>query len=197
MGRKAIDLVGQMFGNLIVLERDLSVQGKRGKAVKWLCRCTCGSTCSVSSNNLLRGTTKSCGCYRKNRVTTHDESNTKLYYVWRSMKARCYVKSTDSYSLYGERGISVCDEWKNNYESFRDWALNNGYREGLSIDRIDPNDAYCPENCRWVTAKEQANNTRRNRYIEYEGCVYTVSQLAEKLGISYHECYRKFKEESA
>lgn len=113
------------------------------------------------------------------------------------MKARCYVGSTDSYSLYGERGISVCDEWKNSYESFRDWALYNGYREGLSIDRIDSNEDYCPENCRWATAKEQANNTRKNIRIEYDGGVYTIAQLAEKLGVSYNECYRKFREETA
>lgn len=109
----------------------------------------------------------------------------RLNVIYSHMKARCYNKNRWNYQYYGARGIKICDEWKNNYQAFKKWALENGYQDNLSIDRIDVNGNYCPENCRWTTDKEQKNNTRRNHYITYNGKTQSMSKWAEELNISY------------
>ena len=112
----------------------------------------------------------------------HGDSRTRLYKIWKSMRGRCYLKSNTSYDRYGARGIKVCPEWQD-YQTFKDWAVNNGYDDSLTIDRINCNGDYTPSNCRWVTYKEQANNTRRNRILTAFGETMTMTQWAEKTGI--------------
>lgn len=109
----------------------------------------------------------------------------RLNVIYSHMKARCYNKNRWNYQYYGARGIKVCDEWKNDYQKFKKWSLENGYQNNLSIDRIDTNGNYEPSNCRWVTDKEQKNNTRRNHYITYKGKTQSMSKWAEELNISY------------
>lgn len=116
---------------------------------------------------------------------THGMSNSRLYYIWRSMKARCNLPSQQNYERYGGRGIKVCDEWYNSFESFRDWAYRHGYDDNLTIDRIDSNGDYSPDNCRWSTMKEQARNTRGNHYIEFNGQIKTLVELSEEYNINY------------
>lgn len=161
---KINDLTGKKFGRLKVIEYYGS--NKNGRAL-WLCQCDCGKTKSVLGNSLLCGLTLSCGCYNKEearkRRTKHSLSYSKLYKVWHGMKTRCYNKNFIYYCNYGGRGITICHEWLNNFETFYNWAINNGYEEGLTIDRINNDGNYEPNNCRWITRAEQNRNQRKTR----------------------------------
>lgn len=175
-----IDLTGKRFGRLIVIER---VENKCGSSIRWLCRCDCGNTKIIQGGSLKRNKTKSCGCLYK----THGQSYTRLYRCWGGMVQRCTnYNDIETYHLYGGRGITVCDEWRE-FVNFKCWALANGYKEHLTLDRIDNDGNYEPSNCRWATMKEQNNNTRRNVHIKCpDGRVLTRMQLAEEIGIDYH-----------
>ena len=164
------DLTGRRFGRLTVIRR---AENGKNYQTKWLCRCDCGNEVSVYRGNLKRGHTKSCGCLSVetvvNRSVTHGESKTRLWNVWASMVGRCEYESNTDYKWYGGRGIKVCDAWKN-YKNFRDWMLSNGYdplapRGKCTIDRIDVNGNYCPENCRVVPMSVQAKNRRNTRKV--------------------------------
>ena len=183
---KLIDMTGNRYGRLLVLKR---YGTSRSNHVLWLCRCDCGKESVVSGQHLRSGHTKSCGCNVKDISTvasvTHGMSGTRLYAIWCNMRERCYRRNRDDYPEYGGRGIEVCPEWRDNFEAFRDWALVNGYQEYLTLDRTDTNGDYCPENCRWATLQQQANNTRTNRLITYNGETHTLSQWADLKGISY------------
>lgn len=156
------------------------------------CHCDCGNEFEVERYNLMSGHTQSCGCQHKERARkavseakrTHGDSHKRLYKIWHSMKIRCNVPSVEGYKWYGAKGIRVCDEWNNSYESFKEWSLSHGYTEKLSIDRIDYNGDYTPDNCRWVTMKEQQNNRCNNNWITYNGKTQTFTQLAEEHGIN-------------
>ena len=111
----------------------------------------------------------------------HGESKTRLYCAWQNMKARCYRKSTREYNNYGGRGITVCDEWIHSYENFKGWSIQNGYSDKLTLDRIDVNKGYSPDNCRWITNKEQQNNKRDNVIYTFNGETLTLAQWSEKL----------------
>lgn len=158
---------------------------------KWLCKCKCGNNKikSIYYNGLIDGRSLSCGCLRNERIrqsnSTHGESNTRLYGIWLAMRKKCENKNFIEFYNYGGRGISVCNEWTRSFESFRDWSLTNGYEENLSIDRIDTNGNYCPENCRWADAITQANNTRRNNLATLCGETKTVKEWSRVLNIPY------------
>lgn len=159
-----IDLTGKKFGRLTVIGRAPTVRNR----TYWLCECDCGKRISVDGGNLRGGHTESCGCLQKERAsqanTTHGMRGTRLYRIWNCMRNRCYRKSYHAYKHYGGRGIRVCPEW-NSFEPFRDWAMSYGYKDDLSIDRIDVNGNYSPENCRWVTMAYQNQNKRaKNGY---------------------------------
>ncbi len=124
---------------------------------------------------------------------THGESKTRLHIIWAGMKQRCHCPGASNYKNYGQRGISVCDEWRNDYLAFRDWALANGYEDGLTLDRIRVNENYSPDNCRWSSAKEQANNKRSNVFITHDGVTLTERQWAERIGISYNTLSTRIK----
>lgn len=190
------DLTGKIFNRLTVVER---VYKANSKKTYWKCKCSCGKETIVESSKIKGGYTKSCGCLneenRKHHVeelTTHKMSGTKLFKIWCSMRKRCENEKETAYMWYGGRGIKVCSEWKgeNGFQNFYNWSVKNGYKNGLSIDRIDFNGNYEPSNCRWITQKEQCNNTRRNIYIDYNGERKTLSELCEihnlKYGIMYH-----------
>lgn len=177
------DLSGFTFGHL----KAISQNGKsKSGGYKWLCVCDCGKSIVVRGSSLTAGTAKSCGC-KKNEIPRnfkHGGRNTKLYNVWRSMKQRCALITSASYKYYGKKGVFVCKEWQQ-FSNFQKWAQQNGYAEGLSIDRIDVNGNYCQENCRWATKSAQANNTSRNRMLSFRGEQKTMSQWADAFGISY------------
>ncbi len=155
------DLAGQKFGRLTVLFRNGS---NKHKKVIWVCLCECGKITNVITTNLKNGDTKSCGCMQKEiaskMLTKHGFANNILYPIWQTMKQRCSNSKANGYKYYGGRGISVCKEWENNPGAFIKWAQNNGYKNGLQIDRIDNDKNYCPENCRFVTHRENSLNRR-------------------------------------
>lgn len=179
------DLRGERFGELVVLRRE---ENGKGEQTRWRCVCDCGKETVVYAGNLVRGYTRSCGCTRNEKaaeaLSTHRETKTRLYRIWNNMLTRCYNKTDPHYIYYGLRGVEVCDEWKK-YEAFRSWALSTGYNESLTIDRINVNGNYNPGNCKWATQKEQANNKRTNRHIEYNGQRKTVAEWAESCGMDY------------
>lgn len=196
-----VDLTGQRFGRYIVIRRAEDYVLPSGKRkTMWLCQCDCGNIKSVLSTSLISGSVVSCGCYKKDhdhtRNMTHgatlNHKPTRLYKVWDGMKARCYNPKKNYYSIYGGRGIGMCDEWHHSFEAFRDWALANGYNDSLSIDRIDADGDYCPENCRWATVKEQSNNKRNNVFITYNGETKTIAQWSEATGFPFHTIRRRY-----
>lgn len=186
------DLTGYKFGRLLVMGR--SRNDKQGKPM-WKCKCECGNEVVVRGAALSQGRTVSCGCYCNEIHTTHGGSETRLYHVWRNMKERCYSKTHRAYPDYGGRGIAVCDEWLD-FDNFRKWAMESGYNENASqwvctLDRIDVNSGYYPQNCRWVDMTEQAKNKRNNRCFEYNGETHTLSEWSNILGIGYQTLYAR------
>lgn len=168
----------------------------------YFCRCSCGTEKYVEYQNLRSGISTSCGCYRRElrreRLFVHGEKHTRLYSTWIKMRGRCNNPNDSHYYLYGGRGIDVCEEWNCSYEAFRDWAKNNGYDENLtcnecSIDRIDNNKGYYPENCRWVDRKTQANNKRNNARITFNGVEKTATEWGRELGISPKTVQLRFR----
>ena len=193
---KFIDLTGQKFGRLTVVSRAENYITPKGlKFAMWNCVCDCGNKTTVVSGDLRGGKTKSCGCYHdeccSKRRLKHGESSSKLYSIWKSMNQRCYNSNNKDYYNYGARGITVCNDWKNDFVAFSSWAKSNGYKEGLSIDRINSKNNYCPKNCRWVNSKIQANNTRRNRTITLGNEKHTIAEWSELKNINYHTLLRR------
>lgn len=183
-----IDMAGDKYGRLTVLYRS----NKRGSCgqIYWHCRCDCGNEVDVLGYLLRQGHTKSCGCYNVEMASvsnkTHGMSRTRIHNIWKGMRQRCYCGTNDAYANYGGRGIKVCDEWSV-FENFYNWALANGWKEdstGISIDRIDVNGDYCPENCRWASAVEQANNKRNTLMLTARGETKAINDWARDVGIN-------------
>ena len=164
--------MGQRFGRLTVYGFEHSDQ--RHKWL-WICRCDCGKQVVVLPYLVKNGHTLSCGCLQKEKLSqaskTHGQSSSRLYRIYNGMKSRCYNEKQASYPNYGGRGITICDEWLHSFAVFQEWALANGYSEDLSIDRIDNDVGYSPENCRWVTRTEQNENTRSNNLVKLNLCL--------------------------
>jgi hypothetical protein len=178
---KRIDLAGRKYGKLTVIEYSHTKYGK----CFWKCRCDCGKLSVVLGRYLKTGHTTSCGCQRGNRTTIHGMSKARIYRIWRSMKTRTNPNNREKYPYYSGRGITRCKEW-DQFEPFYDWAMENGYSDNLSIDRIDVNGNYEPSNCRWATLKEQGRNKRNNHLIEIDNIKITASELTDitKIGKS-------------
>lgn len=147
----------------------------------WYCRCDCGKDVIVWSSSLTCGTTVSCGCKTRKHGFSHKE---RLYETWKNMRSRCNNPKNKRYAQYGGRGITICSEW-DDYAVFREWAMSAGYQDDLTIDRINVDGNYCPENCQWATNHEQMNNMTKNRKITYRGETLSMSKWAERFGISY------------
>ena len=194
--RKCIDLTGQKFGRLTVIERANNYVSPKGQqTAQWLCKCECGNLIVVRGDSLRTGNNLSCGClgkeHRTASLTTHGHCNDRLYDIWQNMKDRCYNSHSERYRDYGGRGVVVCPEWLNGFEAFYNWAILNGYKDNLTLDRIDTNGNYEPSNCRWATYKEQANNTRRNILLTYNGKTQTIAQWADETKIKYATLYMR------
>ena len=192
-----IDMIGKRFGRLTVIRED----GKDARGnLKYLCKCDCGNEVTVRGYSLRSGDCQSCGCFRKEasseRNSTHGHSNERLYSIWRNMLKRCYYPKHEAYERYGGRGIEVCKEWKESYETFKEFMLSHGYDEyGLpnenTLDRIDNDGNYCPENCRVVSMKKQSLNKSNNHYITYKLKKMTVTEAAAKNGLTSHQVYNR------
>lgn len=180
---------GQQFGRLTVVGP--APPGKGGH-VRWICHCECGNTVIVAGCDLNKGHTKSCGCLRVDLHTTHGVYRKHLYWILRDMKRRCNDPRRSSYARYGARGIRVCPEW-DDPKAFYEWAISHGYAEGLQIDRIDNDGDYSPDNCRWITKKENLNNTSQNVYIELNGERHTATEWSIITGIPRKTIYRRLK----
>ena len=185
------DITGMRFGRLTAIRPN----GKQGNNIKWLCECDCGNYVTTNISSLTRGKCKSCGCLRKETTSaqfkTHGKRHTKIYAVYCTMKARCLNKNDLRYKFYGGKGVKVCDEWLHDFQAFYDWAMVNGYSDGLTIDRIDVNGNYEPSNCRWVNSTTQANNKTNNVFIEYKGEKKTIAEWAKELGLTYTALYQR------
>lgn len=161
------DLTGKIFGRLTVLEQTRNDKG----LIAYKCHCECGRDIVMSVYSLVRGA-DSCGCARYERASQalfkHGETHTRIYNIWTNMKTRCYNKNTEKYRYYGGKGITVCDEWRDDFKMFYDWSISHGYSDTLTIDRIDSNLGYSPDNCRWVTMLEQNRNKESYKALHPE-----------------------------
>lgn len=194
------DLVGKVFTYLTILEEAPTRKYKNSIQRRIICKCKCGKIHETNLPAMINGSTKSCGCYNREKVgirstkrqTTHNKSRTDTYHLWVTMRNRCNNEKYHHYSDYGGRGIKVCERWNTSYENFiNDMGERDG--KGLSIERIDTNGNYEPSNCRWATAKEQANNRRNTIYIKVGDKKETLSYWCEKYGLSKSMIYGRIK----
>ena len=180
---RLLNLQGKVFGRLTVIKR--AGTDKNGH-VLWLCKCSCGTEKVIPSSPLKEGKTKSCGCYLRERAYIHGGHDTRLYRIYYNILARTESRKTDrAFKYYGDRGIKMCDEWRNNFKIFQEWAISNGYSDNLEIDRIDNMKGYSPDNCRWVDRYEQIKNRSNSRMITYNGKTQLASEWAREIGMNY------------
>lgn len=183
-----VNMIGQKFGRLTVLDVCNKLDKFSNKMYK--CKCDCGNIVEIRGNSLKTGNNKSCGCLRG---TNHGMSNTALYYIWNGIKERCYNKNYSRYHNHGGRGIKVCDAWLHDFMNFYNWATNNNYQEGLTIDRIDNNGNYEPSNCRWVDKKIQNRNKRNNINFTINGETKCLAEWCEILNLNYSTVRKRLK----
>lgn len=210
--QKSQDLTGKKFGYWTVIKlgyiKQLYWNGKKnGKEYYWLCRCECGTEKEVLASSLLKGASKSCGCYsfsdevkakRAEMNKTHGHSGTRLYKLWTNIKTRCYNSKRKGFYLYGGRGIKMCEEWKQDFMVFREWALTHGYdknaeRGECTIDRIDVNGDYSPNNCRFINMQEQTNNRRKTTFITYKGETKPMADWCRQYGLRVNTAHKRIK----
>lgn len=192
---KIKDMTGQRFGRLYVIAFD-HLDEVNGLAY-WKCICDCGKEVVVRGNCLRTGESRSCGCLARElssiRNSTHNCRNTRLYHTWIDMKQRCMNPNQPDYPRWGGRGITVCESWLKSFDNFKEWAIENGYTDTLTIDRIDNDGNYCPENCRWATLEDQANNRRNSKLIEFNGEIYSETQWSRLLGGNRNLVHNRLK----
>ena len=190
MAKKLKIKQGDKFGKWTIIEEIAPKIISNKPRRMFRCQCECGNIGEVQLSCLRNRHSTSCGCEQKKKAssanTKHGLEKHPLYCTWKNMKKRCNNPNASEYENYGGRGISVCEEWSNSFQNFYNWAINNGWSKELTIDRIDVNKNYCPENCRWANIKIQMNNTTKNHYIKYNGDTYTLSTLSEHLNIPYN-----------
>ena len=190
------DLTGMRFGRYTVIRR---VENDKHANAVWLCRCDCGNEKAVVGSALRKGAVVSCGCYHKEdvskRFTKHGMAKTRIRNIWNHVKQRCTNPNDRAFPYYGGRGITVCEEWKNDFVSFYNWAMQNGYTDELTLDRIDTNGNYCPSNCRWVTRKEQQNNTRYVHNYTINGKTKSIAEWCRIYNAPYERVRRRVVDE--
>lgn len=191
--RKYEDIKGRKFGKLTAVE--FIKETKDG--FFWAFKCDCGNTFNLYDTMIKIGIVKDCGCsdIRKDRkwnMKNRDGSN-PLYKKWISMKDRCLNENCTIYQRYGGAGITICDEWVNDFDRFRKWAIKNGWENGKTIDRINNKKGYSPQNCRWATKKQQERNKTSNVYVEYNGEKKLLIEWCEIFGLKYFKTYRRIK----
>lgn len=194
---KFVDLTGQRFEKLVVIRR---AENTSYGHPQWLCQCDCGNQTIVLGAHLRSGHTKSCGCMHKIQAKKmsqmnfrHGMSHTRIHNIWMTMIQRTTNENCRCADRYIKRGITICDDWKNSFESFYEWSMANGYKDDLTIDRIDNDKGYYPENCRWVDSITQANNTSTNKFLEYNDEKKTMAEWSRILGIKYSVLSSKIK----
>ena len=191
---KTIPMIGKRFGRLTVIAE--GEKSGTSRSARWICRCDCGNiTKPIPGEVLRKGDSKSCGCYKRDltiqRSATHNLCHSRIYRIWSLMKDRCYNPNSPKYRRYGAREIGICDEWLNSFEAFYVWAMANGYSEDLTLDRKNNDKGYSPENCRWATPVDQANNRGNQIFHEINGEVKTLSQWARQSGVKYSTIYAR------
>lgn len=183
------DISNQIFGRLTAISPVKKRRNNGLSAIYWLCQCNCEDETfiEIDGSKLRSGNTKSCGCLQKETASDakkkHGDAGIPLHNIWKSMRTRCIKPNHPTYKSHGARGIKVCDEWLDldyGYIRFKEWALKNGYKEGLTIERIDNDGNYEPSNCRWATQKEQMRNTRKTVYCEYKDQIMPLIEIVEK-----------------
>ena len=183
------NLINQKFGKLTVIEFNAKITKNKRTRQYWLCKCECGNYKIIEQDHLISGHTRSCGCLKKeiirNKIHKHGLTNTRLFRIWTNIKTRCYNKKLKCYKNYGGRGIAVCNEWLKDFKAFYNWAINNGYSDDLTIDRINVNGHYEPNNCRWIDIKTQQRNRANNYFIKYNGEEHCITEWGRILGINY------------
>jgi hypothetical protein len=200
---KRIDITGKRFGRLVALKLDHIKKYKNNCVEQWLCSCDCGKEKIIAKTSLTSGATVSCGCRHSEALRINQKERRKhgdslfpkrsrIYRIWLGMRSRCNNLKNERYIDYGGRGIKVCPEW-DNYLIFKEWALSHGYSDNLSIDRIDNDKGYSPDNCRWATAKEQMRNVRYNVFFEYNGEKLILEDWAKKTGIGRGTLFHRLK----
>lgn len=193
------DFTGERIGRLIVVGRTYDfIQPSGRKRMQWECLCTCGNTTLVLSDNLRKGHTKSCGCLVVDSCTlvgstyaTHRRSRSREWWAWLSARQRCFNPSSMAYKYYGARGIKVCDRWADSFPAF--YADMGRAPEGMTLERLDVNGDYCPDNCVWASRKAQARNRRTTVHVNYRGRVRPLCELAEEHGLERELVYDRFK----
>lgn len=185
-------MVGKRFGRLEVIR----LYEKTQNGNRWLCKCDCGNQAIVYDRNLRAGT-RSCGCLHKELAreshTTHGKANTRLFRIWVGMRHRCRNEKLREYKYYGGKGVSVCNEWNNSFEKFEEWAILHGYNELLTLDRIDVNGNYEPNNCRWVTNEEQQANKSNTMFLTYNGKTLRAKEWEAITGIPYQTIMQRLR----
>lgn len=197
MGRRRPILNGTRFGSLVVVGvgEDYIQPSNGSHHSTSICVCDCGNTKTVPNRDLRKGGILSCGCMRIERLRQaaikHGEKYTRLYQIWNTMKGRCNCPTNHAYEYYGGRGIRICEEWSD-YENFSNWAKSSGYADNLTIERIDVNGNYCPENCKWATVQEQNDNKTNSCRLTYDGETHTLKEWSKITGISYDTLSRRY-----